>query len=377
MWREFGSKNLSEESNLMLIKHSLVMATLITLSLSVKVFADCGQFVIVRVRVNVNVNTGVPIVPNTPPPSAPPSVPGFNQSNSASINQSNNASVGGTNQTSPNFASYPSDVPGHLIDGIGVKGTSFKEPNQYAVIAWNGSEEVLWISTRQESVLPGNGAALSILPLPGTPISVTKGDEKLYANCANAVTSKLANAGGYVVLEAQIGAHNVFVLESNSVADLEKQIQDYVDKKFSGEADGLIGEYARGVLKDYVNRGFKYFAFDLIRSTNSAEIKVPIQYHFKSNALYYPMVVSKIGGEGMTTIEAVVFTKGGVTGPAPGAKALDFNKVKGSRAASFSNEELKGLDPALGKLFGTGGAAGRAWYIQGDMKSFDGDIYYR
>ena len=250
---------------------------------------------------------------------------------------------------------------------------------QYAVVAWNGEEEILWLAERIKSNNVLSGAMLSILPLPGEPISITRGDEVFYNSASNRLSEQLVGAGikSSISGGTQIGAHSVFVLESNSVADLEKQIQDYVDKKFSGEVDGLIGEYARAVLKDYVNRGFKYFAFDLIRSTNSAEIKVPIQYHFKSNALYYPMVVGKIGGEGKTAIEAVVFTKGGVTGPAPGAKALDFNKVKGSRAASFSNEELKRLDPALGKLFGSAGAAGRMWLIQGDMKSFDGDIYYR
>lgn len=260
------------------------------------------------------------------------------------------------------------------------RGESFTEPNQYAVVAWNGTEEILWISTKQKSLVPGEGAALSIMPMPGKPISVTRGDDKLYQECYKAVDAKIAAANGGVasrelVLEAKIGAHNIFVLKGESVEDLEKQIQDYISKRFGGEAEGAIGDNTRDVLKDYIDRDFQYFAFDLIDSNEEEEIKVPIQYRFESEYCYYPMVVSKIGGTGETEVSIVAFTSGELTQHAP--TALTFEEVTKEESVEFTADELQTLSPDIQALFGDDGAVAREWSITGDMKSFKGDIAWR
>jgi len=246
-------------------------------------------------------------------------------------------------------------------------------------VAWNGTEEILWISTKQKSLVPGEGAALSIMPMPGKPISVTRGDDKLYEKSYEAVEQKLAVNGGVAsrapLLEVQIGAHNIFVLEGQTVENLEAQIQDFISKRFGGEAEGMIGDNTREVLADYIERDFKYFAFDLIDSTEEEEIKVPIQYRFESEYCYYPMVVSKIGGTGETEVEIVAFTKGALNQHA--ATALPFEEVTAEPSVDFTSAELNAISPDIDALFGGEGAVAREWYIKGDMKSFKGDIAWR
>lgn len=273
----------------------------------------------------------------------------------------------------------PSGGKKDWVTSVTSRGDSFTEPNQHAVVAWNGKEEILWIRTKQQSLVPGEGAALSIMPMPGKPISVTRGDDELYTKCFEAVETKLAANGGIAsrapLLEVKIGAHNIFVLQGKSVENLEEQIQDFISKRFDGKAAGMIGDNTRDVLADYLSRDFQYFAFDLIDSTEEEEVKVPIQYRFESDYCYYPMVVSKIGGTGNTEVEIVAFTKGSLTQHAP--TALTFEEVTSEDAVKFSSNELLKLSPDIQKLFGDEGAMAREWYIEGDMKSFRGDIAWR
>ena len=66
----------------------------------------------------------------------------------------------------------------YLVTGLGMGAfnAAFEEPTQQAVIAWNGTEEMLVLMTQQKSTLRGEGAMLSCIPLPGEPLSAQKGD---------------------------------------------------------------------------------------------------------------------------------------------------------------------------------------------------------
>ncbi|MDR3108142.1 MAG: hypothetical protein LBU65_00440, partial [Planctomycetaceae bacterium] len=135
-------------------------------------------------------------------------------------------------------------------------------------------------------------------------------------------------------------------------------------------------------------RGFKYFAFDLVMVKKDENTKEAIAYHFESNFVYYPMVISGVGGTGKTKVELVVFSKGGLT-KNNGLNVIneDENKhpytgyVYGRNKESgeggtveITNAELNGLDPAFGKLFDGGGAKGRIFIIEGELDKFDKDV---
>ena len=67
---------------------------------------------------------------------------------------------------------------------------SFSEPIQQAVIAWNGETEVLVLSVRQESHLPGPGTVLNCLPMPGKPIDAWKADADLFRRVSVTIADK-------------------------------------------------------------------------------------------------------------------------------------------------------------------------------------------
>ena len=349
---------------------SMLLVALTLAALPSIASADCGQFLIVT-RVRVRVNVIVRPRPYYPPP--PPSIPNVNISQNAQINQTANVRPSVPPPPPPAISAYP--APSGWRDEVEVRGRSFKEPNQYAVVAWNGKEEILWLSTKQQSTAPGKGAALSILPLPGRPISVTQGKKNLFKNAKAAYYDKMDAGIRPPLIEATIGAHNIFVLEGTSVDDLLSEVKDYVTKKFDDQAEALIPGGAQDVLKRYIAGGFKYFAFDLIKSSDEADVKVPIQYRFESDCAYYPLYISRLGGTGNTSVEAVVFTKGGLAQSKAGS--LPFDDFGASRSVPFSQAELSTLDADLGQFFGSDGCRGRMWTVEGKMDGFKGDIMAR
>jgi hypothetical protein len=341
--------------------------------------ADCGQIIIFS-RVNVQIRPR----PYVPPP--PPSLPDIR------IDQRADVDIGGRPGNRPRPSDQPRDQPrdeprddGGVAaypppedwrDEVEIRGRSFREPNQYAVIAWNGREEILWLSTAQRSTLPGDGAALSVLPLPGRPISVTKGDKELFRNAKASYYDKADIAKQTPLIEATIGAHNIFVLEGTTPRDLIEQVQGYIRNKFGEDALPLFPSPTNQVLEHYTSEGFRYFAFDLIKSTGDAEVKVPIQYRFESDYAYYPLYVSRMGGTGETEVEAMVFTPGGLTQSKAGS--LPFSEFQSSRSVPFTTGELRRLDDAIGDLFGGApNAQGRLWQIRGTLDGFQGDIMAR
>ena len=74
------------------------------------------------------------------------------------------------------------------------RGRTFREPVQQAVIAWNGSQELLIINVQQQSVFKA-GAVLSVLPLPGKPISVKRADPEVFTRAFKMYRDKLGDAG--------------------------------------------------------------------------------------------------------------------------------------------------------------------------------------
>jgi hypothetical protein len=165
------------------------------------------------------------------------------------------------------------------------------------------------------------------------------------------------------------------VIEAESTDQFVKEVEEYVTNKFGENAQPLLTGHIRETIQHYVGQGFRYFAFDLILNKPELEVKQAIQYRFKSDYVYYPLYVSRLGGTGDTMVEAVVFTKGAINQVKRGA--LPDSQINTTRAVAFTQEELNALSPDLGNLMGAGGAQGRKWTIEGEISSFTGDVMMR
>ena len=253
------------------------------------------------------------------------------------------------------------------------KSFSFNEPKQNGVIGWNGKEEILILSTDENSTVAGGGAALSVLPLPGKPISITPASTEAFKDATSLIKRKLSMvAKGTMLLEAKIGTHNIFVWKLDSPDDFANQVRAYIKEKYAGQADALVTEETEKVIKHYFEQGFRYFAFDLAFMTEKPETKVAIAYHFESPYVYYPLVVSRIGGAGKTRVTLAVFTPSMLHH----FKGLRHEQIKvfGDKSVDLTAAELEPIDPGIAKLMGSGQFKGRIFEISGQINTFGGDV---
>jgi len=339
--------------------------------------ADCGRFVIHYIPDDYYW-----------PPLPPPPPPIYNWQNQTVTNSGNTninsptPNVNSNNTTNNTLLSQnsgtqitingnPLPLPAQY-SAVG-KGFTFNEPRQNAVIAWNGKEEILILSTDENSNAAGGGAALSVLPLPGEPVSVSVAATKAFDDAVAMIQRKLSMvAKGTLMLEAKVGTPNIFVWKLDSPEDFAKQVRAYIKEKYAGKADALVTDEAEKVIKQYFDLGFRYFAFDLTFMAEKTQTKIAIAYQFKSPYVYYPLVISRIGGAGKTRVTLAVFTPS-LLHNFKGLRHEDI-QVFGDKSVDVTAADLETIDPGMAKLMGSGTFMGRIFQISGDINTFAGDV---
>ena len=245
----------------------------------------------------------------------------------------------------------------------------FREPRQHALVAWNGKEQMLFLTTNEQSVV-GSRPMISMMPLPGAPIVIKESDKDIIKRAYNLVQKKIlehpdhGNIGGIldVVYTTEIGVHKIFVWKIDNVETLRNDINQFIAKTYGKEYSALISKEGYAVIKQYIDRGFQYFAFDLVKVDGRAEkSKVTILYHYKSNFAYYPVAISQVGGTGITSIVLTMISPAGFNkiGVSLGGMDADtLSKVRqGGVDVDLSLGDLRTIDPSLANLFANAGKA--------------------
>jgi len=195
---------------------------------------------------------------------------------------------------------------------------SVYEPGQKAILAWNGQEEIMILSTdvtsSQETLV------LEILPLPSKP-NVEAASFQSFEEIQRLIWEEGVNRFMYstkdgarsgsveVLFHEEIGAHNITVVMAGDASELVSWMGDFLAK--SGVKEGISLGNFEPVLEDYMNRGFRYYALDLITVSTEERSVNPILYRFHSNFLYYPLVItSPVDGD--TEITLFLLTEGKV-----------------------------------------------------------------
>ncbi|RLE83268.1 MAG: hypothetical protein DRJ67_12560 [Thermoprotei archaeon] len=184
------------------------------------------------------------------------------------------------------------------------------EPGQKAIIAWDGETEVILLST--DLYLPAGAAVLEFMPLPSKP-EVELGSVRAFY----ALSKYLAGLGGLeaagyrsaiqVVLHERLGPHDIAVLEVGDAGELEEWVRRYVEER-GLPTPPRLGELS-SLVSDYVERGYRYLAVDLVTLEGHRTYSVePIVYRFRSDRLYYPIRISSLA-RGETTIQLVLLTR--------------------------------------------------------------------
>ena len=178
---------------------------------------------------------------------------------------------------------------------------------QNAIVGWNGEEEIIILSIDLES--SASSTVLRIIPLPAEPSEIKEGSFESFDNLADIINEKLGRGdwkhtgeqgtmapenedGVEIVFQEQIGAHDITVAKVNDLDYFLTWVQDFAESKGFGQKE-VSPEFRDGV-ENYLKKDIKYFVFDVIETGNEKESVNPLVYRFKSDYLYYPILISGV-----------------------------------------------------------------------------------
>ena len=263
-----------------------------------------------------------------------------------------------------------------------VPGVSIYEPGQKAIVGWNGNEEILILSTDVSA--SEQTMVLEILPLPSKPEiglgsfqSFQAIQEMIWAEAVNRflfLSSDAARGNSVeVVFHEEIGAHNITVVIADDATALVNWANAFLLS--SGVDQNITLGKFQSAVEDYVSRGFRYYALDLVTVQAEERSMDPIVYRFNCSTLYYPLLItSPVGGGGKITLFLLTENKlENVRYPMNLAYYQTSQTVWRPVQFLLSTGELSKVDLRLSELLPDGGWLTVLTY-QGDLGSLKTDV---
>lgn len=257
------------------------------------------------------------------------------------------------------------------------------EPTQRAVIAWNGEEEILLLSTDLRASEPTK--VLEVMPLPSEP-AVKKGDVEVFRKATELINRKLRERrtqalkaehlgtdempiAGEVTFHKKIGAHDISVTHVLNSDGFIEWVENYL--RSSGVENPKIPKAMKAVVSEYLEEGFSWFVFDVISLDKEPKTNEAIQYRFATESLFYPLKITRTE-EGETSIELLVLTPR-LLRNFPG---ISMEQVKLlHEPIEITSEELCELSEEMDALLGhLEEMKLRIWQIQGKLSEFEEDL---
>jgi hypothetical protein len=271
------------------------------------------------------------------------------------------------------------------------RGAQVFEPTQRAMIAWNGSEEILVLSTDLRASEATK--VLEVMPLPSEP-KVSKADIELFRKATELINSKLPKekappsrggmGGGYagvgggrapageITFHEKLGAHDISVSHVVDHRGFMTWVETYLKKE--GVDNPVVPESMKAVAEQYIKEGFTWFVFDVVSLGEKPITKDAIQYRFRNGSLFYPVKISRTD-KGPTSIDLLILTPNLLrTFPGIPLKSIE----RPHKPVALTHAELKGLNRDMDSLLNhRTGMRLRIWRITGDLSTFDRDLIAR
>jgi len=262
-------------------------------------------------------------------------------------------------------------------------GVSIFEPKQRAMIAWDGREEILLLSTDLRASEATE--VLEVIPLPSEP-EVKKGDVEVFRRATMLINKKLrqppatrayavgakgtrARPAGEVTFHEKIGAHDISVTHVLDSGGFVEWVEEYL--RSMGASNPTIPEPLKQVVDEYLEERFSWFVFDVVSLDEEPKTNEAIQYRFATDSLYYPLKITRTES-GETSIELLVLTT---------SLLSRFSGIPTERVrllhdpVTISSRELRLLSEEMADLFPDWDAMKlRIWRITGALSSFESDL---
>jgi len=256
------------------------------------------------------------------------------------------------------------------------------EPTQRAMIAWDGKEEILLLTTDVRA--SEKTVVLEILPCPSEP-RVTKGSLDTFRRATRVINRHLhqprisarsrsrgggppSGPAGEITFHKKIGAHDISVAHVLSGDGFVSWVEKALAKE--GVKNPEVPAWARKAVEEYIREGFDWFVFDSIELGPRLRSAVPIRYRFPTGRLFYPLKITKVAGP--TTVDLIVLTP----------KLLSrFDGIPASRIGlphqpfAIGKQELEHIDKEMATLLGhQEGMKLRIWKIHDGGRGFERDL---
>jgi len=257
------------------------------------------------------------------------------------------------------------------------------EPLQQAIIAWNGYEQILILSTDLYASEPTK--VLEVIPLPAEP-EVTEADPEIYQKVHNLYAEELYQAftslrrsrgpggeavepAGEVTFQEKIGAHDISVTRVNRSDDFVNWVNEYLTSQ--GVDNPTIPPVLAEVIEEYIEDRFEWFVFSVVELTEEPHSQEAIQYRFESDAAYFPLKITRTES-GSTELEIMAFMP---------PKQIDreasrtLNFLPTNVPVTVDNSKIMEIDEEIGQLMSNYDISGlHHWYIRGELSEFREDL---
>ncbi len=269
------------------------------------------------------------------------------------------------------------------------------QTDQNAIIAWNGQEEILILSTNWEKSASSSAATLlKVAPLPSEPLEIKEGATEIFDKLIKILNEKIdaiqsqrigkgeglgasgAEQGVEIVFQKIIGAHDVTVVKVNKERDFSQWIDNFAVAK-NLEKKQISAQFKQG-LGNYLKRNINYFVFDIANLNEAKTTIKPLVYKFPSNYLYFPILVSGISeiADSQTRINLfLVFNENLKLPEQIWHKTYKYNYwVHDDRTdIKLTDNELKNVSEDLSSLF-SADVVVRRLAISGKLSQIDKDL---
>ncbi len=238
---------------------------------------------------------------------------------------------------------------------------------QNAIVAWNGEEEIIILSIDIESY--DNATALRIIPLPSNPSEVEEGSFESFEKLIEIMNRKMEDIrnqsgtlgkepegtpadGVEITFHKKIGAHDVTIVKVNDLDYFLDWVKDFAESK-GLESKEISSEFKQGI-SNYLKKDIKYFVFDVIEAGQEKESIKPLIYHFDSDFLYFPILISGVSEirESQTEINLFIITEKEVEFPDIPYSYYSYHWPRSyGYPVELTKEELEEVSPEIADLF--------------------------
>ncbi len=279
---------------------------------------------------------------------------------------------------------------------IGPMDVDLQESGQNAIVAFNGNEEVIILSTdvsSSESTL-----VLEVIPLPSNPNKVEEGSFDSFEKLIEIIQEKIetmarremtkgrgvpeeAAPGVEITFHKKIGAHDVTIVKINDLDYFINWVKDFTTNK--GFEYKEISQEFKDTVENYLDRDIRFFVFDVIETSEDTKRIKPLIYRFETDFLYYPLEITATSDAGWTISKVNIFLI--AKGIIDDEKIININlwPVTGfdyEYKIELSENELKEVSPEIADLFSSAYVMnayyeGTLDYLNEDLVVYKKDIH--